>query len=123
MPQLANDASRCNISGINDSTFFPKGLPEISNTTGLIEALADLPIAGLGMDVGMTAATGRSVDERQDHGLHLRHRLARAAVVYAGTLTSLARFLDDGRIYLSNNAAEGELRHRPAAFDRVIRRT
>ena len=39
-----------------------------ASTTGLVEALADLLLAALGMDVGTTAATGGGVDERQDHG-------------------------------------------------------
>ena len=37
------------------------------SATGLVEALADLLLAALGMNVGMTAATGGGVDERQDH--------------------------------------------------------
>jgi hypothetical protein len=38
-----------------------------SITTGLVEALADLLLAALGMDVGATVATEGGVDERQDH--------------------------------------------------------
>lgn len=38
-----------------------------ASTTGLVEALADLLLAALGMDVGATAATEGGVDERQDH--------------------------------------------------------
>ena len=39
-----------------------------ASTKGLVEALADLLLAALGMDVAMTAAAGGGVDERQDHG-------------------------------------------------------
>jgi hypothetical protein len=39
-----------------------------ASATGLVEALADLRLAALGMDVGTVAATGGGVDERQDHG-------------------------------------------------------
>ena len=38
-----------------------------ASTTGLVEALADLLLAALGMDA-TTAATGGGVDERQNHG-------------------------------------------------------
>ena len=39
-----------------------------ASTTGLVEALADLLLAALGMGVGTTTtATGGGVDERQDH--------------------------------------------------------
>jgi hypothetical protein len=38
-----------------------------ASATGLVEALADLLLAALGMDVETTAAGG-GVDERQDHG-------------------------------------------------------
>ena len=38
-----------------------------ASTKGLVEALADLLLAALGMDVGTTAATGGGVDERQNH--------------------------------------------------------
>jgi hypothetical protein len=38
-----------------------------ASTKGLVEALADLLLAALGMDFGTTAATGGGVDERQDH--------------------------------------------------------
>jgi hypothetical protein len=38
-----------------------------ASTKGLVEALADLLLAALGMDIGTTAATGGGVDERQDH--------------------------------------------------------
>jgi hypothetical protein len=42
--------------------------PTTVSATGLVvEALADLLLAALGIDVGMTAATGGGVDERQDH--------------------------------------------------------
>ncbi|MGA8758131.1 MAG: hypothetical protein WB611_17710 [Stellaceae bacterium] len=38
-----------------------------ASTTGLVEALADLLLAALGMEVATTAATGGGSDERQDH--------------------------------------------------------
>ena len=41
--------------------------PVTVSMTGLVEALADLLLAALGMNVGTTAATGGGVDERQDH--------------------------------------------------------
>jgi hypothetical protein len=37
------------------------------SATGLVEALADLLLAALGMNVGMAAATRGGVDERQNH--------------------------------------------------------
>ena len=38
-----------------------------ASATGLVEALADLLLAALGMDAATKAATGGGVDERQDH--------------------------------------------------------
>jgi hypothetical protein len=38
-----------------------------ASATGLVEALADLLLAALGMGVGATAAAEGGVDERQDH--------------------------------------------------------
>ena len=48
-----------------------------TNATGLVEALADLLLAALGMDIGTTAATGGGVDERQDHAWSSRSRRRR----------------------------------------------
>jgi len=38
-----------------------------ASATGLVEALADLLLAALGMAVATKAATGGGVDERQDY--------------------------------------------------------